>query len=112
MGLENFWQIDEETPGWIEGDFLVCYGPFSNKGNSSFRGRAYDDIIESLTGVSLYEDKIDTDTILKMNEKIQECLVEKARELAGYDLKVEEWKDFQKMWDCHAKAGHYLISWC
>lgn len=112
MGLDNFWQIDTETPGYIEGDFNVCYGNFSNKGNSSFRGRAYDDIIEPLTGVSLYEDKIEMDTILKMNEKIQECPFEKARELAGYDLKEEEWKDFQRMWDGHAKAGHYLVSWC
>ncbi len=111
MGLENFWQIDEDTPGFIEGDFQVVYGPFSNKGNSSFRGKAYDDIIEPITGVSLYEDKIEIETIRKMNEKIQECSCEKARELAGYDLKEKEWKDFQKMWDAHTKTGHYLISW-
>lgn len=44
MGLENFWQIDEETPGRIEGDFRLNYGPFSNQGNGSFREKGYDDI--------------------------------------------------------------------
>jgi|SRR3989344_3811801 len=113
MGLDSFWQIDAETPGRIEEDFCLRGDwQFTNKGVSAFRGGAYDDIIEPLTGVCLYEEKIENGTILEMNKKVQECLFEKAKELAPhYTLTPEEWKDFQKMWDLHAKAGHYLAGW-
>ncbi len=113
MGLDSFWQIDEETPGRIEDSFcLRGDGQFTNRGVSAFRGEAYDDVIEQLIGMSLYEEKIENETILEMNKKIQECSFEKA---SGFvpdrDLKPEEWKDFQRMWDAHAKAGHYLAGW-
>lgn len=113
MGLDSFWQIDAETPGRIEDSFcLRGDGAFTNKGVSAFRGRAYDDIIEPLTGVCLYEEKIENNVILEMNKKIQECSFEKAKELAPHhNLTSEEWRDFQKMWDAHARAGHYLAGW-
>ena len=113
MGLDSFWQIDAETPGCIEASFcLRGDGAFTNKGTSAFRGGAYDDILEPLTGVCLYEEKIENDTIIEMNKRIQECSFEKAKELAPhYALTPEEWRDFQKMWDAHARAGHYLAGW-
>jgi hypothetical protein len=113
MGLDSFWQVDEETPGRIEDSFcLRDDGPVTNQGVSAFRGGSYDDIIEPLTGICLYEEKIENSVILEMNKKIQNCSFEKAKEQApNHTLTPEEWRDFQKMWDAHASAGHYLAGW-
>ena len=85
---------------------------FTNKGLSAFRGGAYEDIVEPLTGISLYEEKIENQIICEMNQKIQECSFEKAYGFAPErGLTSEERINFQKMWDAHAKACHHLVGW-
>lgn len=111
MGLDNFWRKDEDTPGNIDHVRGVCGGLFSSNGSNSFRGQQYSNIVKHVTGVSLYEDKIDCDTIKTMNEAIQDCDHATAEKYATYELSKYEWDSFKKMWDAHAKAGHYLISW-
>lgn len=114
MGLDSFWQIDEETPGRVEESFSLLRGDgnFTNQGRSAFRGKAYDDIISPLTGVSLYQKKIENSTILEMNKIIQESSFDKGNEISeGSQVAEEEWRDFQRMWDAHARAGHYLAGW-
>lgn len=111
MGLDNYWKKNESDNGVIDGDFKICGGICSGNGNDSFRGKVYNNIVSEITGVSLYDEKIPNDIICQMNEKIQNCDYETAQSFASYELSKDEWADFQKMWDSHTKAGHYLISW-
>ena len=111
MGLDNFWLDDEGKAASIEDIGGVCGGMFSGHGNSSFRGQEYSNIVLNVTGVSLYGDKITAEVIQEMNEEIQNCDYKTAKKHACYELEKEEWINFQKMWDAHAKAGHHLVSW-
>ena len=111
MGLDNFWRKDEDTEGYVDIDGGVCGGLLSGNGDSSFRGKVYNNIVVNVTGVSLYEDRIEPETIKTMNEAIQACDHETARQYATYELGEEEWDNFKKMWNAHTKAGHYLVSW-
>lgn len=111
MGLDNYWKKNVNDEGLVKGEFKVCGGICSGNGNDSFRGKVYNNIVEEITGVSLYEEKISKDVIWEMNEKIQKCDHETAKSYAVYELREDEWADFQKMWDAHTKAGHYLVSW-
>lgn len=110
MGLDNYWK-DGDKDGTVKGEFLVCGGICSGNGNESFRGKVYSGIIEAVTGTSLYEDEIPNSEVLRMNEAIQACTLAKAQEHSPYGIEQEEWDDFKKMWDAHAKAGHRLIAW-
>ncbi len=111
MGLDNFWKMDNENNGSVEGDYKVCGGIFTDNGNDSFRGKVYNSIIENITGVSLYESEITAPIVEQMNKQIQECTYKTAKSYSQYDLEEKEWEDFQRMWNDHAEAGHYLVSW-
>lgn len=111
MGLDNFWKSDDGKDGFVAGEFRVCGGICSGNGNESFRGKVYNPIVEEVTGVSLYDEKIEAEKIQEMNQKIQGCSYETAKKYSSYELDEGEWTSFQKMWDDHAKQNHYLISW-
>jgi hypothetical protein len=47
-------------------------GMFSgNGGGASFRGKCYSEYVESVTGVSLYQEEIPTDTVKMMADKLE-----------------------------------------
>ena len=52
---------------------VLCGGMFSGEG-SSFRGKVYDDLVEKITDVSLYQDFIPQDTVKIMYDKMVEAL--------------------------------------
>lgn len=110
MGLDNYWRDGEEV-GTIKGEFAVCGGICSGNGSDSFRGKVYSSIVEAVTGTSLYEDEISNEEVLQMNESIQACTLAKAQEFSTYGIQQEEWDDFKRMWDAHARAGHSLTAW-
>ena len=110
MGLDNFWK-DGEEDGIIEGSYRICGGMCSDHGNSSFRGKVYSAIVSSLTGTSLYQDKIENEEVVKMGKILAEAGYEKAASHSDYQLCPDEWEDFVKAWQEHAKEGHQLISW-
>lgn len=99
MGLDNFWSAA------VEGDFNVCGGMFSGHGNESFRGKVYSDLVERVTGVSLYEDSIDNGTILDMADKLEEAAKADPEGPGGEVTRLAQ------MFRAHADAGHSLSSW-
>lgn len=108
MGLDNFWVDSEGKQASVTGDFKVCGGIFSGHGDSSFRGKVYANVVQEITGVSLYQDKIDNSTVRSMALKLQSENVDFA---LGFGFSAEEWNDFVLMFKKHAEAGHQLISW-
>jgi hypothetical protein len=111
MGLDNYWRTEDGQPATIEGNFRICGGICSGNGHDSFRGQVYSSVVEAITGISLYEDNLEPHVIDDMNDKIQECPYDEAKNYSQYGLSEEEWKDFKTMWDAHARAGHSLTSW-
>ena len=111
MGLDNYWKDQHGKEGYVEGYFRVVGGLCSGNGNDSFRGKVYNEIVHELTGESLYQDKISSETVKEMNEAIQECEFERMRKLTCWEIEENEWTDFKRMWQAHSNAHHHLVSW-
>lgn len=79
MGLDNIWKVPEGTqhPSM---EVTLCGGMFSGPGEKtceSFRGKVYHEFIESLSGISLYQDSIEGDElklILSSLVQFKECI--------------------------------------
>ena len=70
MGLDNYFQkdgIENNEITWP--NTHLCGGMLSGE-FGSFRGKVYDAFVEKITGVTLYEDCIATQTIRQMARKI------------------------------------------
>ena len=51
---------------------VLCGGLFSGTGSTgSFRGKAYSNFVETVTGVHLYQQEIPTETVRQMAESLQ-----------------------------------------
>ena len=57
MGLDSFWRHPIEGTPDLEFNppLTLCGGMLSGNGQGSFRGKVYEDVIKSITGVSLYQ---------------------------------------------------------
>ena len=85
MGLDSFWKLPKRKKKPVfEPELMLCGGMLSGHGNGSFRGKVYDHLIESVTGVSLYQEEIDDETV---------CLMADALDANPYDTLPEEWTD-------------------
>jgi hypothetical protein len=66
---------DEQKQAFQNADIRLCGGMFSGNGNDgSFRGKVYNSLIEETTGVSLYEEWIEPDSVAEMSRKLDELL--------------------------------------
>lgn len=111
MGLDNYWQKSDGAPASVEGKFNICGGMLSGNGNNSFRGKIYNSVVESLTGISLYEDVIDNDNCIYIGNILRNAKYSEAKKYSEYDLSEEEFNDFVEMWLSHSMNGHRLVSW-
>src|SRR4249919_4012400 len=74
MGLDSFWRAPEGADcvqPHFEMELKLCGGMFSGNGEGSFRGKVYSDLIEGVTGESLYQEVISNDTVRKMAAALQ-----------------------------------------
>lgn len=78
MGLDTFARDEHgELPedaaaAFASAGINLCGGMFSSNGDGgSFRGKVYSDLVESATGISLYHEKIDSDTVSAMYDSIR-----------------------------------------
>ena len=115
MGLDNIWMKNKDEHGVIEGEFKICGGVFSGHGNESFRGKVYAQLVEDITGISLYGYTPDTNEI--SNEVVRdmadglEATEWRDSYIENYDIEEHEFKDLVRMFRLHADAGHYLLAW-
>ena len=109
MGLDSFWMQDNERAS-VPGEFRICGGMLSGHGNDSFRGKVYNDIIESLTGVSLYQEKIPNETVKQMSDKL-DCHVWNRFIGEQFDISEDSFNDLLLMFRLHSQAGHDLVGW-
>ena len=110
MGLDNFWSDENNEPAAIDGELRICGGMLSGNGNSSFRGKVYDQLVSSVTGVSLYQEMIPAETIRQMAESLKN---KKWDSLFGFthDISQQEYNDLVTMFVEHGKQNHHLKGW-
>ena len=109
MGLDSYW-VEGDKKASVDGVFRICGGMMSGHGNDSFRGGRYDDLVESLTGVSLYQEKIPNETIVQISDKM-DCQVWNASIGFNFGIEEDELNDLLRMFRLHAAEGHDLIGW-
>jgi hypothetical protein len=110
MGLDNFWRVSGEQEGVVEGSFNICGGMFSGSGNSSFRGKVYNSLVEKITGVSLYQEEIPSNVVKEMADKLEEQPYNGNWEHL-FGINEDEYKDLVGMFVKHAEEDHYLVGW-
>jgi len=115
MGLDNYWELPEgvDEPAF-EPELQLCGGLFSANGSGSFRGKVYNGIVEALTGVSLYEDKIDSEQVKNMANLLNKSTWEDVKgneEIAAWGISEHEFTDLQRMFTRYADVGASLTSW-
>ena len=110
MGLDCYWVGENDSKASVPGKFKICGGMFSGHGNDSFRGKVYNDVVESETGVSLYQEEIDSETIKKMAETLGNI---KWNSQFGfkYNIDSDEFTDLVRMFKAHADEGHKIRGW-
>ena len=111
MGLDNYWKKNEGETAEIEEAEGVCAGMFTDHGQTSFRGKLYADLVEQATGVSLYQEEIPSEVIMKMADDLDAFDIREYDCEPGFDIDDKEFQSLKKMFRLHADAGHYLIGW-
>ena len=112
MGLDCFWttpnrgkviKIDFDPP------LNLCGGTLSQHGSGSFRGKVYNDVIETLTGVSLYDD---------LNEEQVRLIADTLETIDWdpninfeYEIEEAEFKDLVRMFREYASIKACLTPW-
>ena len=115
MGLDNIWMKSKDERGVVEGEFKICGGIFSGNGNDSFRGKVYAQLVEDITGISLYgytpDDYEITNEVVRDMADGLEATEWRDSYIENYDIEEQEFKDLVRMFRLHADAGHYLVAW-
>ncbi len=107
MGLDSFAMVGtEQMDGALFKHLppVLCGGMFSD-GESSIRGKVYDVFVSKHTGVSLYQEKIDNETIGEMIQKFTDKPVDPMGMSATEVFALVEW--FRTI---HRNGG-YIINW-
>lgn len=113
MGLDSYWcKTPEERPVEIVFDppLNLCGGMLSGTGAGSFRGKVYATIIEEISGVSIYNEWLDTDTISKIAADL-EATEWVPRFEQEYGIGKEEFNDLGRMFGAYAFAKCGLYGW-
>jgi hypothetical protein len=121
VGLDSIW--GSETP-IIEPVFdpplNLCGGLFYGHGSGSFRGKVYAEIIEAVSGISLYREKIPNSDVVKIADALEGTPFEIAKEYFvkyyGDDKNQEKtdeknkqaYGDLKRMFRAYADAGATL----
>lgn len=122
MGLDSMWRV-RRGKEYLEIDVSekdlaileahpVCGGLFSGHGAGSFRGKVYNDLVENLTGQSLYQEYIPPGTIQAMAEKLgKTSYAQASSRMTHWRLDPEEYRNLQKMFEVYARYDAGLVGW-
>ena len=105
MGLDNYW-VDENNEIIKDRGFGLCGGMFSGDGSGSFRGKVYDDIIEEITGVSLYQERIEPAVVAEMADKLAATSWNRK-----FGIGENEYDNLVAMFVHYAQVGAALVGW-
>ena len=95
MGLVNYW-VDSKDKD-VKGK------------QASFMGKDYAQLVEDATGVSLYQGRIDNQTVAMMATTLERRSFTE-NDAAIYDIEISEYRSLVRMFRRNANAGNSLIS--
>jgi hypothetical protein len=104
---------EEDARAFDAVDVQLCGGIWSGDARS-FRGKVYADVVERVTGVSLYEEWIPPETVRTMAEAFSRCDADAvAGELAGevHAPTAEEVRSLAVFFRVCAERGLGLTGW-
>lgn len=112
MGLDSFWEHPEGEHLSLVFDppLKLIGGMFSSHGAGSFRGKAYAEMLESITGYSIYTECMPNEDVCQMANKLEHWL-EGHPKLFNKDWVTEHLPDIVRMFKAYAKAGFQLRGW-
>lgn len=117
MGLDSFFKIKKySTPEWKKLNVKLCGGLFSGEGaDYSFRGKVYNDLVQQVTGISLYSFEISNSDLIEMSNKLQETKYDikwGAINKYPYDITKQEYADIKKIFKIAAETENcVLVGW-
>lgn len=94
----------------------LCGGLFSGGGNS-FRGKVYNEWVEFVTGVSLYQESIEPSVVKEMHEEMVKFLATPGSWEAftksgnGYGITEEETKQLTEWFGVVAQEDGIVVGW-
>jgi hypothetical protein len=85
----------------------------------TFRGKTYNDLIEKVTGVSLYQTEIGNMNVRGMAQSLEDWIPEEhlgeLDELLGLEgnasVNCQQYNDLKRMFRAHADAGFSILGW-
>lgn len=100
---------DEDKAAFAAANINLCGGMLSGNGDDgSFRGKVYDDLVQEVTGQTLYQELIDPETVKEMAQALAE--VDPA--IAGmYRMGKREVTSLQRFFQVAAERGLALYGW-
>lgn len=107
MGLDSFAMIeDKQMDGKLFEHLppVLCGGMFCD-GHSSIRGKVYNEVVESITGISLYQEKIPNSQV---------AMIAMALEDAGHTgsgLSNKEYTTLIEWFRIIHNNGGYIVGW-
>ena len=115
MGLDTYAVIEEDgqrkraPADAFPADLRLCGGLLSGHGDTgSFRGKVYSDLIESITGESLYQEFIPPATVAEMSRKLD------ADDGSGFEdegLGYKDLPDLRRFFAVCRERGFGLVGW-
>jgi hypothetical protein len=103
----------EDEQAFDAADLQLCGGMYSGSGGS-FRGKVYADVVEHVSGVSLYEEWVPPDTVRAMADAFDRCDPDSVeREMADgvYATTAVEVRELRTFFRICANRGLGLVSW-
>jgi hypothetical protein len=104
---------EEDAQAFDNADLQLCGGMHSGSGGS-FRGKVYSDVVEHVSGVSLYEEWIPPDAVGAMAEAFDLCdpeAVESEMASRVHATSALEVHELQRFFRICADRGLGLVSW-
>jgi hypothetical protein len=120
MGLDTFAartpkiELTEEDVAAFEDAQPKLAGGIAAGGWESFRGKLYDDVVQRVTRMSLYELWIPPEIVQKMSEAFDRCdpeAVSREAEDATYPTSAHEVVELRRFFRICADRGLGLVGW-
>ena len=119
MGLDSIWVMPGEDREHDRTDELPYFDPELHLITGilfdtprAFRGKTYNEIIERITGISLYQEEIHNEKVNQMAVALEEhVLTPEDKEYLYLDDKEQEYTDLKRMFRAFADAGALLHGW-
>ena len=111
MGLDSIWKVPDGVDHPVFKPALnLCGGLFSGSGRGSFRGKVYTDFIEQVSGVSLYQEEMTNQDVVRIADALS-VYDPTDEDLNNYDPTVEEINDLSRMFTEYGDVGATLLGW-